>query len=101
MCCFQFKFSSSIRPRKLKFEMRSIGVPSIFRLGEFTILFVFLNIMNFDLVAFNDSRFIFSHSDILINSLFIFSPISLFSLVVLLKYLQGLKSVVHRRTLEI
>ena len=74
--------------------MCSIGVPSIFRLGEFTILFVFLNIINFDLVAFNDSRFIVSHSDILINSLFIFSPISLFFLVVLLKYVQGLKSVV-------
>ena len=74
--------------------MCSIGVPSIFRLGEFAILFVFLNIVNFDLVAFNDSRFIFSRSDILINYLFIFSPISLFSLVVLLKYLQGLTSVV-------
>ena len=73
--------------------MCSIGVPSIFRLEEFTILFVFLNIMNFDFAAFNDSRFIFSHSDILINYHFCF-PISLFSLVVVLKYLQGLKSVV-------
>ena len=74
--------------------MCSIGVPFIFRFGEFAILFVFLNIMNFDLVSFNDSRFNFSHSDISINSLFIVSTISLFSLVVLLKSLQGLKSVV-------
>ena len=79
--------------------MCSIGVPSIFRLGEFTILFVFLNIMNFDLVAFSDSLFIFSHSDILINSLFIFSPISLFSLVVVLNFLQGLTSVVSSASL--
>ena len=74
--------------------MCSIGVPSIFRLGEFTILFVFLNIVNLDLIAFRDDRFIFSHSDILINYLFRFSPISLFSLVLLLKYLQGLNRVV-------
>ena len=50
--------------------------------------------MNLDLIAFSDNRFIFSHSDILVNSLFIFSPISVFSLVLLLKYLQGLNTVV-------
>ena len=94
MCCFQFKFSSSVRPRKLKFQICSIGVPSILRLGECTILCVFLNIMNLNLVAFSDNRVIFIHSDILTNYLFIFSPISLFSLVLLLKYLQGLNSVV-------
>ena len=59
--------------------MCSIGVPSIFRLEEFTILFVFLNIMNFDFAAFNDSRFIFSHSDILINYLFFLSDIIILS----------------------
>ena len=71
ICFFQFKFSIRAKPRKLKSNTFSIGVPLMLSYKLPTVLLIILCSMNFDFLTFRDNLFILSQSLIFSSSLFI------------------------------
>ena len=68
---FQFKFSFRVKPRKLKSNTFSIGVPLMLNSKLSTVLLIILCTINFDFLTFRDTLFILSQSLIFRSSLFI------------------------------
>ena len=68
---FQFKLSFRVKPRKLKSNTFSIGVPLMLNYKLSTVLLIILCTINFDLFTFRDNLFILSQSLIFRSSLFI------------------------------